>query len=40
MAACKMRGQHVLDACQRVYQMVPEEVTVIGIDSDELLCEL
>src|SRR6185312_340234 len=34
------RGQHVLDACQRVKLNVPEEVAVIGVDDDPLLCEL
>jgi LacI family transcriptional regulator len=34
------RGQHVLDACQRVGLSVPEEVAVIGVDDDVLLCEL
>jgi LacI family transcriptional regulator len=34
------RGQHVLDACQRVNLSVPEEVAVIGVDDDVLLCEL
>ena len=34
------RGQHVLDACQRVNLSVPEEVAVLGVDDDVLLCEL
>jgi LacI family transcriptional regulator len=40
MACNDMRGQHVLDACQRIQQSVPEEVAVIGVDDDALLCEL
>jgi LacI family transcriptional regulator len=40
MACNDMRGQHVLDACQRVHLGVPEEVAVIGVDDDVLLCEL
>ncbi len=40
MACNDVRGQHVLDACSRVDLAVPEEVAVIGVDNDELLCEL
>ncbi|MGE3806560.1 MAG: XylR family transcriptional regulator, partial [Gemmataceae bacterium] len=40
LACNDMRGQHVLDACQRVNLSVPEEVAVIGVDDDTLLCEL
>lgn len=40
LACNDMRGQHVLDACQRVHLSVPEEVAVIGVDNDVLLCEL
>ncbi|MDR3633515.1 MAG: DNA-binding transcriptional regulator [Isosphaeraceae bacterium] len=35
-----VRGFHVLDACQRFELKVPEEVAVIGVDDDSLLCEL
>ena len=34
------RGQQVLDACQRAGLTVPEQVAVVGVDNDELLCEL
>lgn len=40
MACNDMRGQHVLDACRRISAAVPEEVAVIGVDNDELVCEL
>jgi LacI family transcriptional regulator len=40
MACNDMRGQHVLDACRRGEFAVPEEVAVIGVDNDELLCTL
>ena len=40
MACYDLRGQQVLDACRRVGLTVPEEVAVIGVDDDELLCEL
>jgi len=37
--ACNdMRGQHVLDACRRINASVPEEIAVIGVDDDELVC--
>jgi LacI family transcriptional regulator len=34
------RGHHVLDACQRIDAAVPDEVAVIGVDDDDLLCSL
>lgn len=40
MACNDMRGQHVLDACQRIDLAVPEEAAVIGVDDDRLLCNL
>jgi LacI family transcriptional regulator len=35
-----LRGQHVLDACARENVAVPEQAAVIGVDNDELLCNL
>ena len=40
MACNDMRGQHLLDACQRVNLAVPEEAAVIGVDDDAVLCNL
>lgn len=40
MAAYDIRGQQVLDACRRAGLSVPAEVAVIGVDNDELLCDL
>lgn len=40
MAAYDYRGQQLLDACRRLGIAVPDEVAVIGVDNDELLCEL
>jgi LacI family transcriptional regulator len=34
------RGQQVLDACRRVNVLVPDDVAVIGVDNDEILCNL
>jgi LacI family transcriptional regulator len=35
-----VRGQHVLNACASENIAVPEEVAVVGVDNDELLCGL
>jgi LacI family transcriptional regulator len=40
MASNDDRGQQVLDACRRVNVLVPEDVAVIGVDNDEILCNL
>jgi LacI family transcriptional regulator len=40
MACNDDMGQQVLDACRRVNVLVPEEVAVIGVDNDEILCSL
>jgi LacI family transcriptional regulator len=40
MACNDFRGQHVLDACNRLGLAVPEEIAVVGVDDEEELCEL
>ena len=40
MACNDIRGQQVMNACHKVDLIVPEEVAIIGVDNDELLCEL
>ena len=40
MACYDLRGQQVLDACRRIGVAVPDEVAVIGVDNDDLLCAL
>jgi LacI family transcriptional regulator len=41
MMACNdIRGQQVLNLCRRHELVVPEEIAVIGVDNDEVLCEL
>lgn len=40
MACYDFRGQQVLGACRRLGVAVPDEVAVLGVDNDELLCEL
>ncbi|MEX0643050.1 MAG: DNA-binding transcriptional regulator [Pirellulales bacterium] len=39
--ACNdVRGRQVIDACSQSGLAVPEEVSVIGVDDDEVICEL
>lgn len=40
MACNDDRGRQVLEACRAAGIAVPEEIAVIGVDNDELLCEL
>lgn len=40
MACNDMRGQQVLNACRAGGVTVPDEVAVIGVDNEELLCDL
>lgn len=40
MACYDSCGLHVLDACRRRGIAVPDEIAVIGVDNDELLCSL
>jgi LacI family transcriptional regulator len=40
MACNDFRGQHVLEACRESGISVPEEVAVIGVDNDSVICDL
>jgi LacI family transcriptional regulator len=40
LACNDIRGLQVLDACRRIDLSVPEGVAVLGVDNDEVLCEL
>lgn len=40
MACNDIRGLQVMDICRRTGLVVPEEVGIIGVDNDEVLCEL
>lgn len=40
MACNDMRGQQVLNACRAVGVLVPDEVAVVGVDNEEVLCGL
>lgn len=35
-----IRGQQVLEACRRLGVLVPDEVAIVGVHNDELLCDL
>ena len=39
-AAMDQRGRHVIEACREVGLRVPDDVLVLGVDNDPLLCEL
>jgi LacI family transcriptional regulator len=39
MACNDLRGQQVLDACRDVGLAVPDEVAVIGVDNDDIICD-
>jgi LacI family transcriptional regulator len=40
MASYDLQGLQILDACRRQGFQVPDEVAVIGVDNDEVFCEL
>ena len=40
MAANDNRGRHVVEVCRTYKLQVPDEVAVIGVDNDQLLCQL
>ncbi|MHB8901401.1 MAG: XylR family transcriptional regulator [Thermoguttaceae bacterium] len=40
MACNDDRGRQVLEACREAGILVPEQIAVIGVDNDELLCDL
>ncbi len=39
MACNDFRGQHLLEACRTARITVPEEVAVIGVDNDQVICD-
>lgn len=40
MACHDVRARHVLAACRELDLLAPEEIAVLGVDNDELICEL
>lgn len=39
MAACDTTALEVVEACKRAKLAVPQQVSILGVDNDELLCE-
>jgi LacI family transcriptional regulator len=40
MACNDMRGQQILDACRGIDVALPDDIAVVGVDNDEVLCNL
>ena len=40
LACNDFRGWQLLEICRRIGRTVPDELAIIGVDNDELLCEL
>jgi LacI family transcriptional regulator len=40
MACDDRQGQHITEACRQTGIRIPEEVAVLGVDNDEMICEL
>ena len=40
MACCDSRARHVMQACKVVGLRVPEDIAIVGVDNDEVICEL
>jgi len=40
MAACDDRAKHVVEACMIAGLQIPEDVAIIGVDNDDLVCDL
>ena len=40
MACNDIRGQQIMNACRRLNLAVPDTVAVVGVDNDEIFCEL
>jgi LacI family transcriptional regulator len=40
MTCYDQRGRQILDACRRTGLAVPDEVAVMGVDNDDVLCDL
>jgi len=40
LAANDVRARHVLEACRRYGRRVPDDVALMGVDNDDVICEL
>ena len=39
LAAIDSRAKHVIDICERIGITVPQQISVLGVDNDEMFCE-
>lgn len=39
-AACDARARHVIETCRFLHLSIPEQIAVLGVDNDEILCEI
>ncbi len=40
MACNDVRGQQLIDVCSKLQLAVPEQVAIVGVDNDDLLCRM
>jgi len=40
MACNDSRARHVLEACRAIGLRVPEDIAIVGVDNDDIMCEL
>jgi LacI family transcriptional regulator len=40
MACNDVRARHVLEACRAIGAKIPEDIALIGVDNDEMICDL
>ncbi len=40
MACNDTRARHVIESCRRLKLNIPEDVAIVGVDDDEVMCEL
>jgi len=40
MACCDERGRQIIDTCRLFLLKVPEEIAVVGVDNDDIICNL
>lgn len=40
MAATDIRGRDVIDACHKMQITIPDDISILGVDNDELFCKM
>lgn len=40
MACNDARARHIIESCRRLKLNIPEDVAIVGVDDDEMMCEL